>query len=1450
MLPRISLHEAALESLEHNRHTLLDSVHSFLCSKELSSRDKQFLHDFASQFPAAAVVFSFLRRDAAFIDSLDHSIVDHQLMDAFTRFSSDCRFIELLQSHSPLSNVNQIWKMRERGMSWYEIRNSLNLSLLDNTERFVDKLVLDYRYDLICSACEEVLQHIQASGDSLLLRKLYIICKTVQIGDDLLPVMITLLQSIRASLPDAKDMVQMTAELLFFSQFLLNVHPTSAFLSEYVAFLKTIARLLPLFEEVLGQIHLPTVLLRPDVSTAYLLIVLAVRYRSSLCRSPGRILGAEIQHTPVDLEEGAYSQAAASDALSSIVFSPMRSDFAKFQCICLDDSPGLELSRFICGVGDVRFFPEQSVISFVDWAANILPDALRFSGRLQSTQDFGPIFAASISASLLPHLSDISQCGSVWDAIRRDLQSLRILTLSLLAKSLLVCSYEVVEEASRNLGSSVIAALFPFLDFSSISSERLLVLTQHCNQDAFIQEIRLFLNDMISLQKLMGGAVSLTSTPAPLHARRKEMYNLLFLQWLSSGVDPYVAISRAIESDLEYLLPAKFLTLAIEEKDKKDHQKLFWSLMQLDDHECRSNHIMMHLNKLRTEDVVLLLQLSDACYDDFRALVSDLQFSGFLQPGGSLSPKILSDPYFFAVPRKMKDSCPTIDNDVLHICASMVTRKPGETFLPDLQFAYGPVSSRTFTPYGRFVRPRASSVNKGEVARDDKVILQYLFSLFQMADTPLNVCLSRDECISFIQFLLDMSDVPTYISAWMSSRLQSLCRNAIFKFDELFDESARAKLSSDSSSLAVAFRFCCSQSWCGIALLFANMCLERIQSADDISLSVCEMLLHFPSSTLVDAFESMWSVTMPFARALLSRLCRKIFPLAVVDKDSLSKTFIQRTGLHKVYSLEAYLTAFNVLCFWKVEQTWSLIQELMSAVCLEIFEKSYQDPVPADTLGKVFSFFLDIFRVEGSLRHILPWNRTSRVLEVLNEILLIEPSLPARYIRLIINDDSKQLLLLKDDLTSRGHFAYAELLCQYFGIDPASVISASRSAHSRLSMAAAIEATPKNLLNRSVPLLNKNNLDCAVESVIWATSDDLCGKGWDELLTACKSRKAPNGPLFPVAAVEVLVSQGHADVLLDFLEDWTLLTICAFRTNQIPTMYALLNDRFKTFEVGITNRIRDQVAKPLRDLGAFRMASSFHALVGENEVALSCCLDGYMSCETLLEQLELLPRVRKYGGDALMCDVETSLLKKLLDMSEAGTTISELPAFKTDPNLMRSPYAGVESRKNGMVGFRTTLFGSLYEQCRVAETLLMIGEYGTAVRVMNALRLPADVYRKCAVTFIHQNQPAKLLELITEMKGLVDVDDWDGVLTACVHTLVLELQEYKLAERLCGQVKDPSRKVLCCLICEKHKAACFLAIENGRIEDVLMVREQSDAKGLKSVVQMCDKYLAKHGGLR
>jgi hypothetical protein len=323
--------------------------------------------------------------------------------------------------------------------------------------------------------------------------------------------------------------------------------------------------------------------------------------------------------------------------------------------------------------------------------------------------------------------------------------------------------------------------------------------------------------------------------------------------------------------------------------------------------------------------------------------------------------------------------------------------------------------------------------------------------------------------------------------------------------------------------------------------------------------------------------------------------------------------------------------------------------------------------------------------------------------------------------------------------------------------------------------------------------------------------------------------------------LECLLRLCYIRAALDFCPDWNKVTLACIRCSTVPALFAECKNRLSSVDAGsertaVKNLIQGYICPVLRQHCFHRFACSFHVLCEDVDAALTCGIDGLTYASSLAEQIDWVAKLKTWGADPLLCDIETKLMQMIGASGEAQKNRPDLPLWHVEDFC----------REKKRRPLRCTLFGSIVEKCRVAESVVMLGDYATAVRLMHALRLPADVYRRCAIYFIRQEQYSRFQELLTEMKGLFDNDDWDSVLTACIHALALEKGEMKVAEKLCTKIIDPSRQIICCLVCEKYKAACLLAVENGRTEDVMLVRQQADAKGLKSVVQVCDKYLQKH----
>eukprot|EP01116_Phalansterium_solitarium_P022675 TRINITY_DN7579_c1_g1_i2.p1 TRINITY_DN7579_c1_g1~~TRINITY_DN7579_c1_g1_i2.p1 ORF type:complete len:450 (+),score=218.03 TRINITY_DN7579_c1_g1_i2:1190-2539(+) len=161
-----------------------------------------------------------------------------------------------------------------------------------------------------------------------------------------------------------------------------------------------------------------------------------------------------------------------------------------------------------------------------------------------------------------------------------------------------------------------------------------------------------------------------------------------------------------------------------------------------------------------------------------------------------------------------------------------------------------------------------------------------------------------------------------------------------------------------------------------------------------------------------------------------------------------------------------------------------------------------------------------------------------------------------------------------------------------------------------------------------------------------------------------------------------------------------------------------------------------------------------------------------------------------------------------------------------------------------------SLFGPHGHKCALAEQLLVANNFELAFQIMHECRLPVrDICQQavCKLALASKRQAAtRINDLLRNIKGTIDDDDWDLVVEAAIAALASSDggDDVRSAEKLVGKLVGPERRVIGYLRCGKLKTAYLTAVKLNSRPLVMQIRDEAQRTDSRSVLELCQKYLA------
>ncbi|XP_072966910.1 uncharacterized protein [Typha angustifolia] len=268
----------------------------------------------------------------------------------------------------------------------------------------------------------------------------------------------------------------------------------------------------------------------------------------------------------------------------------------------------------------------------------------------------------------------------------------------------------------------------------------------------------------------------------------------------------------------------------------------------------------------------------------------------------------------------------------------------------------------------------------------------------------------------------------------------------------------------------------------------------------------------------------------------------------------------------------------------------------------------------------------------------------------------------------------------------------------------------------------------------------------------------------------------------------------------------------------------------------------------------FNYLYKFLVIKGDHVAAGLCCIQLFMNSSSQEEAIKHLEHAKMHFEEALSARHKTIEATKLVSKTVRGKSASEK---LTEEMIVKfsarvSIQVDVVRSLNNTDGpqWKHSLFGNpsdpdtFRRRCVVAETLAE-KYFDLAFRVIYEFNLPAvDIYAAVAASLAERKKGGQLTELLKNIKGTIEADDWDQVLGAAINVYANRHKERP--DRLIDMLISSHRKVLACVVCGRLKSAFQIASRSGSVADVQYVAHQALHANALPVLDMCKQWLAQY----
>jgi zinc finger FYVE domain-containing protein 26 len=164
------------------------------------------------------------------------------------------------------------------------------------------------------------------------------------------------------------------------------------------------------------------------------------------------------------------------------------------------------------------------------------------------------------------------------------------------------------------------------------------------------------------------------------------------------------------------------------------------------------------------------------------------------------------------------------------------------------------------------------------------------------------------------------------------------------------------------------------------------------------------------------------------------------------------------------------------------------------------------------------------------------------------------------------------------------------------------------------------------------------------------------------------------------------------------------------------------------------------------------------------------------------------------------------------------------------------------------LGISATLFGAINQKIAVAEEMLAHHNYDLGYQIMQEFRLPVtQVYPNAISKIVARKQANKLEDMLRNVKGILNDNDWDFVVQCCINIFVKELNDPKSAEKFVPKLLNDSNRLTAYLACGKLKTAYLQAVQTEDINAIKLIMTEAEKTSTPSIVELCKKFLISKG---
>lgn len=268
----------------------------------------------------------------------------------------------------------------------------------------------------------------------------------------------------------------------------------------------------------------------------------------------------------------------------------------------------------------------------------------------------------------------------------------------------------------------------------------------------------------------------------------------------------------------------------------------------------------------------------------------------------------------------------------------------------------------------------------------------------------------------------------------------------------------------------------------------------------------------------------------------------------------------------------------------------------------------------------------------------------------------------------------------------------------------------------------------------------------------------------------------------------------------------------------------------------------------------FNFLYKFQVLRNDHVAAGLCCIQLFMNCFSQDEAVKHLEHAKSHFEEGLSArhrpGEATKLASKAVRGKSAAEKLTEEGLVKFSARVAIQVEVVKSLNNSDGPQWKHSLFGNpndpetFRRRSEVAETLAE-KHFDLAFQVIYEFNLPAvDIYAGVASSLAERKKGGQLTEFLRNIKGTIDEDDWDQVLSAAINVYANKHKERP--DRLIDMLISSHRKVLACVVCGRLKSAFQIASRSGSVADVQYVAHQALHANALSVLDMCKQWLAQY----